>query len=104
MTAFERWAGISLYNVAVSTPTEISNEPEDEIDAIVRGIAPLDWVQMRLTAALTPAQRIQTAMQAQAFAKALFRGSLMKRFPDMPLDELNMMVLAHFTPVRMRKL
>ena len=93
-----------MYNVAVSMPSEISNEPEDEIDAIVRGIAPLDWVQMRLTAALTPAQRIQTGMQAQSFAKAIFRGSLKTRFPAMPLDELNMRVLEHFTPIRMRKL
>ena len=81
----------------------IPTEPEDEIDAIVRGIAPLDWVQMRLTAALTPAQRIQTAMRAQAFAKAIYRGSLRMRFPDMPLNELNMRVLEHFTTVRMRK-
>jgi hypothetical protein len=90
--------------VAVLTSPDDSHDPEDEIEAIVRGIAPLDWTQMRLTAALTPAQRIHAGMQAQAFAKAIFRGSLMKRFPDMPLDELNMMVLAHFTPVRMRKL
>jgi hypothetical protein len=86
------------------TPPEDSQEPEDGIAAIIRGIAPLDWTQMRLTAALTPAQRIQAGMQAQSFAKAIFRGSLMMRFPDMPLDELNMKVLAHFTPVRMRKL
>jgi hypothetical protein len=89
----------------ISTPPDemLSKETEDEIDAIVRGIAPLDWVQMRLTAALTPAQRIQTAMRAAEFAKAIYRDSLRMRFPDMPLVELNMRVLAHFTRVRLSR-
>ncbi len=68
---------------------------------LVRGIAPVDWVQMRLLASLTPADRVLVAMQAQDFAMAALRGTLQRRFPELSLAELNMKVLAYLTPVRM---
>jgi len=39
-------------------------------------------------------------MQAQAFARAALRGTLRRRFPELSQPELNMKVLAHFTPLR----
>lgn len=86
-----------------TTPPGARRNTDDEIAAMVAGIAPLDWTQMRLTAALTPAQRIQTGQRAAAFARAIYRGALMQRFPDLSPSELNMMVLRHFTTVRMPK-
>jgi hypothetical protein len=68
---------------------------------IVRGIDPVDWVQMRLLASLTPAERVLAGMRAQAFAMAALRGTFRRRFPELSLSELNMKVLSYLTPVRM---
>ena len=61
---------------------------------------PIDWQQLELLARLTPAQRVRLGIQAQAFARAMLRGTLRRRFPDLSQSELNMKVLAHFTPLR----
>jgi hypothetical protein len=68
---------------------------------IVRGLGPVDWVQVSLIAGLPPARRIVPGMRAQAFAMATVRGALRRRFPHLTRSELNMRVLVHFTPVRM---
>ena len=72
-----------------------------EIQALVRGLDPVDWVQLRLTAALTPGQRILSAMQAHAFATAGLRATLRRRFPHLSTAEIAMKALAYLTPVRM---
>jgi hypothetical protein len=72
-----------------------------EIEALVQGLDPVDWVQMQLTASLPPGQRILAGLQAQAFAMASLRGTLRRRFPELSPSELNMKVLAYLTPVRM---
>ena len=71
-----------------------------EIKKIVDGLDPVDWVQMQLTANLSPADRILTGMRAQTFAMAALRGTFARRYPDLSLSELNMKVLAYLTPVR----
>ncbi len=82
---------------ALTKPT-----PDDAaIAEIVRGLAPVDWVQVRLIANLPPARRIVPGLRAQAFAMAALRGTLRKRYPNLSRSELNMKVLAHFTPVRL---
>jgi hypothetical protein len=68
---------------------------------IVRGLDPVDWVQMQLLANLSPEKRIAPGLQAQAFAMAALRGTFRKRYPDLSLSEVNMKVLTYFTPVRM---
>ena len=40
------------------------------IAEIVRGLDPVDWVQVRLIAGLPPERRIVPGMRAQAFAMA----------------------------------
>jgi hypothetical protein len=82
------------------------NRPEltdEAIVELVRGLDPIDWVQVRLIAALPPERRIVPGMCAQAFAMAALRGALQERYPELTRPELNMKVLAHFTPVRMPK-
>jgi hypothetical protein len=76
-----------------------------EVDTkeIVRGLDPVDWVQIKLIASLPPERKIIPAMRAQEFAKATFRCALAKRYPTMTQSELNMKVLEHFTPVRVPK-
>ena len=75
------------------TPTQ----PQDDLDF---SFDPIDWQQLELLASLTPAQRVLLGMQAQAFARAALRGTLRRRFPELSQSELNMKVLAHFTPLR----
>ena len=72
-----------------------------DIVEIVRGLDPADWTQLRLTASLSPAERVLAGMRAQAFAMAALRGTFRKRFPELTQSELNMKVLAYLTPVRM---
>jgi hypothetical protein len=72
-----------------------------DISAIVRGLPPVDWVQVKLIANLPPARRIVPGLRAQEFAMAALRGTLRKRYPNLSRSELNMKVLAHFTPIRL---
>lgn len=71
------------------------------IDEIVRGLDPIDWVQMHLTASLSPAQRVLAGMRAQAFAMAALRGTFRKRFPELSQADLNIKVLSYLTPVQL---
>lgn len=77
--------------------------PKVDTAAIVRGLDPADWVQIKLLKSLPPERRIIPAMRAQAFAMSTFRLTLKNRYPDLPDAELNMRVLAHFTTVRIPK-
>ena len=76
---------------------------QNEISAIVRGLDPIDWVQMELLAKLPPAKRIIPPLQAQEFSMAALRGTFRKRFPELSMSEINMKVLAYLTPVRMER-
>jgi hypothetical protein len=82
----------------------VNQKPETEneiISSIVDGLDPVDWVQIRLIAGLPPKRRILPGMQAQAFAMSIVRGSLRKQYPNLNRSELNLKVLAYFTPIRM---
>jgi hypothetical protein len=73
----------------------------EEIAEIVRGLDPIDWVQMKLVAQMPPAKRIIPGLNAQAFSMAGLRGTFRKKFPELSMSEINMKVLAYLTPVRM---
>jgi hypothetical protein len=72
-----------------------------EISEIVRGLEPVDWVQVELLAKMPPSKRIIPALHAQEFSMAGLRGTFRRRFPELSLSEINMKVLAYLTPVRM---
>ena len=61
--------------------------------AIDQRFDPVDVAQIRLTARLTPGQRIQRLLDARELAVGLMRGRLRRRNPDLPLRELNLKVL-----------
>ena len=54
---------------------------------------PIDVEQMRLSARLTPGQRIQRMLDARELAVGLIRGRLRRRYPDLSSRELNLKVL-----------
>ena len=73
----------------------------EEISAIVDGLDSIDWVQMELLVNLSAEKRIIPGLNAQEFSMAGLRGAFRKRFPELPMPEINMKVLAYLTPVRM---
>jgi hypothetical protein len=81
--------------------TRSSAYAPDTIEELARGLDPVDWVQLELLARLSPVERVLVGMRAQDFARAVVRGAFQRRFPHLSRSELNMKVLAHFTPVRM---
>lgn len=86
----------------------MSKETKNKLDPsaiaeMVRGIEPVDWVQMRLTANLSEADRVLAGIRVAAFARAALRGSFARRFPELSRSELNMKVLTYLTPVRMEE-
>jgi len=76
---------------------------KDEIAEIVRGLDPIDWVQVKLLANLRPGRRIVPMLHARAFLMAGLRGTFKRRYPELSISQLNMKVLEHLTPVRMEK-
>ncbi len=48
---------------------------------------------MRLLGELSPGRRIQVMLDARELAVGLVRGRLRRQYPDLPLRELNLMVL-----------
>jgi hypothetical protein len=72
-----------------------------EIDSIVQGLDPVDWIQIELLAKLPASRRIIPPLQAQEFSMAALHGTFRKRFPTLSMAEINMKVLAYLTPVRM---
>jgi len=54
---------------------------------------PVDEGQLRLSARLTPGQRIQRMLDARELTVGLIRGRLRRRYPDLPPRELNLKVL-----------
>lgn len=74
---------------------------QEEIAEIVRGLDPIDWVQLRLIAQLPPEKQIMAGMHAAEFARAIVRGTLIERFPNETRAQINMRVLRHFTTVKM---
>lgn len=73
----------------------------EKIRELVRGLEPIDWVQLHLIARLPPEQQIMAGMRAAEFARAIVRGAFMERFPNETRAQINMRVLRHFTTVRM---
>lgn len=72
-----------------------------EIAEIVRGLDPINWVQLRVIAQLPPEKQIMAGMRAAEFARAIVRGAMMERLPNETRAQINMRVLRHFTDVRM---
>lgn len=53
----------------------------------------IDEEQLRLSARLSPGQRIQRMLDARELAVGLIRGRLRCRYPGLPSRELNLKVL-----------
>jgi hypothetical protein len=61
---------------------------------------PVDEEQLRLSARLSPGQRIQRMLDVRELAVGLIRGRLRRRYPDLPSRELNLKVLEEIERVQ----
>jgi hypothetical protein len=73
----------------------------EQIAEIVRGIE-VDLLQLQILADLPAKKRLLPGMAAREFSMSALRGTFRKRYPDLSLSEINLKVLAYFTPLRMR--
>jgi hypothetical protein len=79
-------------------------EPDDEtIAEIVRHLPPVDWEQVKRLAQMSPAERVLVGIRAAETERAAVREKLSLLYPHLSPSQLNMKVLAHFTPIRMPK-
>lgn len=74
---------------------------DGEIAEIVRGLE-VDLQQLQILANLPIKKRLLPSMAARDFSMAALRGTFRKRYPELSLREINLKVLAYFTPIRMR--
>jgi lambda repressor-like predicted transcriptional regulator len=65
---------------------------------------PIDWEQMRILARLTPGERMMAMARASAFGRALLRGAFRRRYPDLPIEEINMRMLRYLESLKERGL
>lgn len=75
----------------------------EEISAIVDGFDSIDFDEMEMMAKLPPNQRWLVGYCKTEAIRADLRNKLMKDFPELPMPEINMMVLRSLTDVRMGK-
>jgi len=71
------------------------------IAEIVRGLSPVDWEQVKRLARMSPAERVLVGLQAAEIERAAMCEKLRRLYPYLSQSQLNMKVLAHFTPIRM---
>jgi hypothetical protein len=60
---------------------------------LTRRFDPVDIVQMRLLAQLSPGQRVRVMLDAQALARGLILGRLRRQYPDASQRELGLKLL-----------
>lgn len=58
-------------------------------------LEPVDWEQMRLLSKLTPGERMMAMARASAFSRALLRGAFRRRYPGLPIEEINMLMFRY---------
>jgi hypothetical protein len=54
---------------------------------------PIDVTEMRRWVSLSPAQRVETMLNARELAVGFIRGQISKRYPNLAWPELNLKVL-----------
>ncbi len=75
--------------------SEASNSDTVEIT-----LEPVDWEHLRRMAALTPGQRMLAMAEVSAFQRGLLRGAFRRRFPDLPIEEINMQMFRYIEDLK----
>ena len=67
-------------------------------------LEPVDMEHLRRMAALTPGQRMLAMAQVSAFQRGLLRGAFRRRYPDLPIEEVNMLMFRYIEDLKARGL
>lgn len=67
-------------------------------------LTPVDWEHLRRMAALTPGQRMLAMAEISAFQRGLLRGAFRRRYPDLSIEEINMLMFRYIEDLKVRGL
>jgi len=81
----------------MSEATPASQFDRDALD-------PVDQEHLRRMAALTPGQRMLAMAEVSAFQRGLLRGAFRRRYPDLPIEEVNMLMFRYIEDLKARGL
>ena len=81
----------------MSKPTSTDLPDLDALDLV-------DWEHLRRMAALTPGQRMLAMAEVSAFQRGLLRGAFRRRYPDLPIEEVNMLMFRYIEDLKARGL
>lgn len=65
---------------------------------------PIDWQQMQIFSNLTIGERMKAMAQVSAFNRGLLRGAFRTRYPNLPIEEINMKMLRYLEWMKERGL
>lgn len=65
---------------------------------------PVDREHLRRMAALTPGQRMLAMAEVSAFQRGLLRGAFRRRYPDLAIEEINMVMFRYIEDLKARGL
>jgi hypothetical protein len=77
-------------------------KPANQFDLDV--LEPVDLAHLRRMAALTPGQRMLAMGEVSAFQRGLLRGAFRRRYPDLPIEEINMLMFRYIEDLKARGL
>lgn len=78
--------------------SEFQISPNNEFDYKPH-LDSIDWPQLYRLAKLSPGQRMLAMAQASAFSRGLLRGAFRRRFPDLTMAEINMLMFEYLNNV-----
>ncbi len=81
----------------MSEPTNVSQFDLNTLD-------PVDGEHLRRMAALTPGQRMLAMAEVSAFQRGLLRGAFRRRYRDLPIEEINMLMFRYIEDLKARGL
>lgn len=67
-------------------------------------LEPIDWGHLERMAQLTIGQRLMAMAQVSAFQRGLLRGAFRRRHPDLPIEEINMLMFRYIEDLKARGL
>lgn len=65
---------------------------------------PVDWEHLRRMAALTLGQRMMAMAEVSAFQRGLLRGAFRRRYPDLPVEAINMLMFHYIEDLKTKGL
>lgn len=81
--------------------TEAGNTGQIDLDTLLE---PVDQEHLRRMAALTPGQRMLAMAEVSAFQRGLLRGAFRRRYPDLSIEKINMLMFRYIEDLKARGL